>query len=101
MQYAKAKGLKVIGLDVVDSQLEFAKELGADAVFNTQTRKDYVEEVKKLADGVGVHAAAILSNAEAAYTNTPPILRLGGQMTYVGLVSYLDLLFSLWAFHDR
>lgn len=52
-------GYKTVGLDINDSQLEMAKKVGADAVFNTMTNKNYVDEVKKLADGKGVHAAAV------------------------------------------
>lgn len=46
-------GYKTIGLDINDSQLEMAEKVGADAVFNTMTNKNYAEEVKKLADGKG------------------------------------------------
>lgn len=56
VQYAKAKGLKVIGLDIVDSQLEEAKAQGADHVFNSMTDKDYVKKILEITGG-GVDAA--------------------------------------------
>lgn len=56
VQYAKAMGLKVIGLDISDPQLETAKESGADYVFNTMTDKDYQKKILELTGG-GVDAA--------------------------------------------
>jgi D-arabinose 1-dehydrogenase-like Zn-dependent alcohol dehydrogenase len=78
-------GYKVIGLDINDSQLEMAKKVGADAVFNTMTNKDYGEELKKLADGKGVHAAAVYSASNAAYASAPSILRIGGLIMVIGI----------------
>ncbi|KAJ4364071.1 hypothetical protein N0V83_009526 [Neocucurbitaria cava] len=66
IQYAKAMGIKAIGLDINDSQLEMAKKVGADAVFNSMTNKNYLEEIKKLT-GKGCHAAAVYSASNAAY----------------------------------
>ncbi|PSN65020.1 alcohol dehydrogenase [Corynespora cassiicola Philippines] len=84
IQYAKAMGIKVIGLDINDSQLEQAKRLGADAVFNSMTNKDYVEEVKKLT-GKGAHAAAVYSASNAAYAGAIEILRTGGLLMVIGI----------------
>jgi D-arabinose 1-dehydrogenase-like Zn-dependent alcohol dehydrogenase len=56
VQYAKAMGLKVIGLDISDIQLETATASGADYVFNTMTDKEYVKKVIELSGG-GVDAA--------------------------------------------
>ena len=40
-------GIKTIGLDINDNQLDVAKKVGADAVFNSMKNKDYLEEIKK------------------------------------------------------
>lgn len=56
MQYAKAMGLKVIGLDISDVQLETATASGADHVFNSMTDKEYVRKIIDLTGG-GVDAA--------------------------------------------
>ncbi|KAF2119702.1 alcohol dehydrogenase [Lophiotrema nucula] len=85
VQYAKAMGFKVIGLDVNDAQLQVAKDLGADAVFNSMTNKNYVEEIKKLTDGKGCHAAAVYSAAYAAYAGAPDVLRTGGLLMVIGI----------------
>jgi D-arabinose 1-dehydrogenase-like Zn-dependent alcohol dehydrogenase len=85
-QYAKAMGFKVVGLDINDSMLEVAKKAGADVVFNSMTNKDYVEELKKVTGG-GAHAAAVFSNAQAAYNGAPAVLRLGGLMMIIGITA--------------
>jgi D-arabinose 1-dehydrogenase-like Zn-dependent alcohol dehydrogenase len=78
-------GYKTIGLDINDSQLEMATKVGADAVFNSMTNKNYVEEVKKLTDGKGCHAAAVYSASNAAYAGAPDILRVGGLIMVIGI----------------
>jgi propanol-preferring alcohol dehydrogenase len=95
-QYAKAMGLKVLGVDINDNTLEVFSKQGADAVFNSRTNPNYVEEIKKLTDG-GVHAVAVYSDSSAAYAGAPKILRVNGLLMCVGLpkeplqVSVMDL----------
>jgi propanol-preferring alcohol dehydrogenase len=86
IQYAKAMGLKVIGIDVNDAILGVAKELGADLTFNSLTDKSYVEDLIAATKG-GCHAAVVFSAAYAAYDGTPQILRVNGLMMIIGLPS--------------
>ena len=67
-------GYRVIGLDVVDSQLEEAKDQGADYVFNSATDKDYVKKIQELTGG-GVDAAINYTASKRAYDGCPAILR--------------------------
>ena len=78
-------GYKTIGLDINDSQLEMAKKVGADVVFNSMSNKNYVEEVKKLTDKKGCHAAAVYSASNAAYAGAPEVLRTGGLLMIIGI----------------
>lgn len=66
-QIAKAKGVKVVALDINDSTLEVCKKQGADAIFNSKTNTNYVKELKELTQG-GVKAACVFSNAQAVRT---------------------------------
>jgi propanol-preferring alcohol dehydrogenase len=84
VQYAKAMGANVVAIDVNDTALENATAQGADAIFNSRTDSDYVEEIKKLTKG-GVHAAAVFSNAKQAYASAPSIIRIGGTLMVIGL----------------
>lgn len=83
-QYAKAMGLKVVGIDISDDVLESVTKLGADAVFNSMTNKNYVEELKKLT-GKGADAAAVFAAAQPAYTSAPDLLRVGGLLMVIGI----------------
>ena len=95
-QYAKAMGCHVVGIDINDSILAQCKAQGADAVFNSMTNKNYVSELLELTGG-GVKAAAVFSNADAAYAGAPQIIKLGGVLMVVGLphnplkISSMDL----------
>jgi D-arabinose 1-dehydrogenase-like Zn-dependent alcohol dehydrogenase len=70
-------GFKVLGIDINDETLKVFKGQGGDATFNSRTNKNYVEELKKLTSG-GVHAAAVFSDADAAYAGAPAVVRLNG-----------------------
>jgi D-arabinose 1-dehydrogenase-like Zn-dependent alcohol dehydrogenase len=78
-------GIKTIGLDINDNQLDVAKTIGADAVFNSMKNKGYLEEIKKLTGGKGCHAAAVYSASNAAYAGAPDVLRTGGLLMVIGI----------------
>jgi propanol-preferring alcohol dehydrogenase len=63
-QIGKARGYKVVAIDINDATLDVCKSQGADAVFNSRTNKSYAEELKKLTNG-GAKAACVFSNAQA------------------------------------
>ncbi|KAJ9636290.1 hypothetical protein H2199_007965 [Coniosporium tulheliwenetii] len=87
-QYAKAMGAKVVGLDINDETLDMAKKLGADAVFNSRSNKNYVEELKELTGG---------GQRRRSIRRAPSILRLNGLLMVIGIspkpiqLSTLDL----------
>lgn len=85
-QYARAMGSKVIAIDINDETLEVCKQQGAEACFNSKTVPDYASKIHELTCG-GVHAAAVYSDALAAYSTAPGILRLGGILMFVGIPS--------------
>jgi propanol-preferring alcohol dehydrogenase len=84
IQYLKAHGCKVIGIDLSPTALEEAKAQGADHVFNPMTDKDYVQEVRKIT-GKGCHAAINFTNSVQAYWNAPEILRYNGVLMVTGI----------------
>jgi propanol-preferring alcohol dehydrogenase len=85
IQFLKAYGYNVIGIDISDATLEGAKSCGADHVFNSQTQSDYVEQVRKIAGGKGCHAAINYTNSVPAYLATPPLLRAWGVLMVTGI----------------
>jgi D-arabinose 1-dehydrogenase-like Zn-dependent alcohol dehydrogenase len=97
IQYAKAMGLHIIGLDINNAALELAQELGADKVLNTLTMPNAIQEVLALTGG-GVHAAAVFSAALPAFKTAIECLKLNGLLMVVGMpakplpVDALDLI---------
>lgn len=70
-QIAKAMGLHVAAIDINDETLEVCKQQGADAVFNSKTNINYIEELRNVTNG-GVRAACVFSNAQAVRNNPFP-----------------------------
>lgn len=74
VQLLKANGCKVIGLDISDEALEFAKKIGADFVLKSS--KSEKETIINLTDGVGVDKVLITAGTES---NEP--IELSGLIT--------------------
>lgn len=73
----------MIGLDVIDAQLEEAKDCGADHGFNPKTDSDYVKSIKALTNG-GCDAVVNYTSSKASYDRAPLVLRPGGILMVVG-----------------
>jgi len=58
VQIARAAGYRVIGLDIDDERVALARQLGADAAFNSAT-DDVLAQVKALTDGLGADGVVI------------------------------------------
>ncbi|KAF2273931.1 GroES-like protein [Westerdykella ornata] len=85
IQYAKAMGLKVIGIDIADQALEVATKCGADHVFNSMTDKDWQRKIVQITKG-GVEAAVNFTASKKSYDDCPPIIRHGiGTLMVVGI----------------
>ncbi|KAM0335541.1 hypothetical protein ACHAQA_000589 [Verticillium albo-atrum] len=96
-QYAKAMGLRVVGIDVADANLAETKRQGAEAVFNSRDNPAWAQDIKKLTGG-GVRAVAVYTNAAPAFASAPSCLALGGTLMVIGVskeplqVNVMDLL---------
>lgn len=85
IQYAKAMGLRVIGLDIADQALEEAKTCGADHVFNSIKDEDWKERVLEITGG-GVDAAVNFTASKKSYDDCPAIIKPGqGLLMVVGI----------------
>lgn len=82
VQYAKAMGMHVAAVDVRDSALALAKELGADLAVNALT-SDVGAEIQKQAGGV--HGVLVTAVSPAAIEGAFAMLRPHGTMAIVGL----------------
>lgn len=66
--------LEVIGIDISEAQLESAKRLSTDAVFNPVRDSGYQVKIKEMTNG-GCQATAIYSASNKAYQVAPATLR--------------------------
>lgn len=81
VQYARAVGAFVVGVDVKDAKLEMATELGADHVVNA-AETDPVEAIRELG---GADVAVALAADPASFAQALGSLRPGGRLVCVAL----------------
>jgi D-arabinose 1-dehydrogenase-like Zn-dependent alcohol dehydrogenase len=85
IQYAKAMGHKVIGIDITEAAIKEARSCGADHVFNSMSDKDYKNKIVELTGG-GVHAAVNFTASKKSYDDCPAIVKAGeGLIMVVGI----------------
>ncbi|KAF8713671.1 Zinc-binding dehydrogenase, partial [Rhizoctonia solani] len=86
IQYAiNGFGLRVIALDTGDEKKALCQRLGAEAFVDFKSSSDLIEEIKKVADGLGPHAAIVASASSVGYDQALQYLRPGGTLVAVGL----------------
>ena len=81
VQYAKAMGLHVIAVDIAESKLKLARELGADMTINA-AEVDPVAEVQK---GGGAEGALVTAVSPKSFSQAFGMLGRRGTMSLVGL----------------
>ncbi|GAA6051168.1 hypothetical protein JCM3770_002571 [Rhodotorula araucariae] len=88
VQYANAIGLRVVGIDTGEDKRKLLASYGADKFIDFKAHLEpgaLIEEVKRVCDGVGPHAAVITSAGGAAYNDALEYLRPHGTLVAVGL----------------
>ena len=70
IQFAKALGMKVVGIDARDEGLELSKKSGADLVVDARrSKEDVVKSVQEHTGGEGCYATVCISDAKTAWQN--------------------------------
>ncbi|KAJ9664798.1 hypothetical protein H2201_005019 [Coniosporium apollinis] len=101
IQFAKALGLMVVGVDARDEGLALSKEAGADVVVDARKGKDeVVKEVHKVTNGEGVHAAVNLSEAKDAAATACAITKMHGTMVQIAQPTEVCIPFAEYIFRD-
>jgi threonine dehydrogenase-like Zn-dependent dehydrogenase len=80
---AKARGARVIAVDVLDSRLEHASRIGADEVINS-SEVDPVARLRELTGGAGVDVAIDCSGNPAGQNAALDSTRKLGRASFVG-----------------
>lgn len=84
VQYAKAMGLRVVGIDGGQEKGDFVKSLGCESYIDFTKSKDVVADVIKATDG-GPHGAINVSVSEYAISQSTQYIRACGTVVLVGL----------------
>lgn len=84
VQYAKAMGYRVVGIDGGAEKGAFAKSLGAEAFVDFLSSKDIVADIQKVTNG-GPHGVINVSVSEKAVSQSVEYVRPTGTVVLVGL----------------
>ncbi|CCE82093.1 Piso0_002789 [Millerozyma farinosa CBS 7064] len=87
VQYAKAMGYRVLGIDGGKEKGEFVKSLGAESYIDFTVSKDIVKDVQAATEG-GPHGAINVSVSEKAISQSVQFLRPTGTSVLVGLPAH-------------
>ncbi|BFZ61689.1 Histone acetyltransferase [Saitoella coloradoensis] len=85
VQYARAMGLRVIGIDGGEDKEKLAKKLGAEAFVDFTKTKDVVAAVKDITGGKMCHAVVVVAASASGYATAPLLCGKNGTMVAVGL----------------
>lgn len=83
VQYARAAGANVIGIDAGDEKRAFVESLGGTFIDFKET-PDVTGKVHNLTSG-GAHAAIVASGSGKAFSGAVDMLRIGGTLCCVGI----------------
>ena len=92
IQFAKAMGLKVVGVDARDEGLELSRQTGADLVVDARKGvEEVVKEVKRVTGGQGCPATVNISDAKTAAALACAITMMHGTMVQIAQVCIYHL----------
>ena len=83
VQYALARGARVIGIDSGEQKRQLVASFGAEFLDFKQT-KNVVAEVQRMTDG-GVDAVVVSAGHSSAFAQAASMLRIGGTMCCIGI----------------
>lgn len=101
VQFAKALGLQVVGVDARDEGLELSKKYGADVVADARKGKDgVVKEVHAVTNGEGVDATINLSDHKDAAAIACAVTKMHGTMVQIAQPDNIEIPFPEIIFRD-
>ncbi|CAK4015560.1 alcohol dehydrogenase [Lecanosticta acicola] len=101
IQFAKAMGLKVIGVDARDEGLELSKHYGADIIADARKGKeDVVKEIHGVTNGQGVDSAVCLSDHKDAAGIACAVTKMHGTMVQIAQPDIIEIPFPEIIFRD-
>jgi propanol-preferring alcohol dehydrogenase len=87
VQFARALGMRVVGVDARDQGLELTRRYGAEVVIDArQGEEEIVKEVHRVTNGEGVAATVNVSEAATAAAMSCKITRMHGTVVQIAQV---------------
>jgi len=88
IQFAKALGMKVVGIDARDEGLDLSRSAGADLVVDARKGKEeVVKVVQEATDGLGCYATVNISEGRTAADIACAVTMMHGRMVQIAQVS--------------
>lgn len=84
VQYARAVGAQVIGIDGGSEKRDYVLSLGAQSFIDFKSTKTLVEDVREITGG-GAHAVVVTAGSANAFTQAADMLRVNGTLSCVGI----------------
>ena len=101
IQFAKALGLKVVGIDARDEGLGLTREHGADVVVDARKGKEgAVKAVREVTGGMGADATVNLSDASSAAGLACAVTKMHGLMVQIAQPDNIEIPFPEIIFRD-
>ncbi|KAK5166346.1 hypothetical protein LTR04_000740 [Oleoguttula sp. CCFEE 6159] len=101
IQFAKALGLQVIGIDARDEGLQLSRTAGADVVIDARRGNEaVVAEVHKVTNGAGADATVNVSDAKSAAATACAVTKLHGVMVQIAQPDEVSIPFVELIFRD-
>lgn len=101
VQFAKALGLQVVGVDAREEGLELSKKYGADVVADARKGKEsVVKEVHAVTNGEGVDATINLSDHKDAAAIACAVTKMHGTMVQIAQPDNIEIPFPEIIFRD-
>ncbi|KAL6233241.1 hypothetical protein BDW75DRAFT_252122 [Aspergillus navahoensis] len=100
IKFAKAMGLKVIGVDARDTGLELSHQAGADLVVDARKPQNELLEAIHSATELGAHATLNVSDAESAATTACLVTRKHGTVIQIAQPQTVSIPFQHIVFND-
>ncbi|KAI9729073.1 MAG: hypothetical protein M1828_000158 [Chrysothrix sp. TS-e1954] len=101
IQFAKAMGLNVVGIDARDEGLALSRECGADVTIDARKGKEHiVAEVHKVTSGAGADATVNVSDAENAAATACAVTKRHGLVIQIAQPENISIPFPELIFRD-
>ncbi|OJD32197.1 alcohol dehydrogenase [Diplodia corticola] len=84
VQYARAQGGLIVGIDGGSAKEEFVRSIGANEYIDFKTSPHLAQRVRELTGG-GANAVIVTAGSSAAFAQAADMLKVGGTLCCVGI----------------